>query len=552
MFTSAELIEALRRRARRSLRPESAPGEYPPGWRAWFAAMRERVGAITGASADALVAILAARPLRHPPRRSPQLNRFQAFSMLWRQQWQPAGEDERWLRIVAFAVSAFMQLVFAIFVLWLAYARYGGAPPVPPGEDVVQVEFIGEGTPEEQGGGEPEGPRPDPEPARSAAAGAPAQAPSSAAPATQPEPQPQPPAPAAAPVAVTVPVPQPDVPTPPEPLPDPEPVPPTVAPQPLQTTDVVEPDIELVVPPPSPMRAVEIPRAQVEVPRLRAQVQALPSPVPAPRLPSAAIRDVPVQSAQVRVPGLQREVQALPSPGPPLPGVQARSAEIGQAQVSVPGLTRSVQSLPSPASSPAPAPGEGMAAGNTGAAPAGGAGETSAAGAAIPGAGAGPEKSAQAGAWSTLTAGDDWGESDRSRDGGQRGAPGLFDEEGRPRLPPGAGASVGGGLPPGMITEEIPDLDRAGTWLKRPPIDYTPTAFDRYWMPGGTLLEEWVRRGVREVQIAIPGTSKKIHCVVSLLQLGGGCGINDPDMQDQEAEARPPPEVPWKPELQER
>src|SRR3546814_11701698 len=69
------------------------------------------------------------------------------------------------------------------------------------------------------------------------------------------------------------------------------------------------------------------------------------------------------------------------------------------------------------------------------------------------------------------------------------------DLEGRPRLPPGAGAAVGGGLPPGMITEEIPDLDRAGTWLKRSPIDYTPTAFDRYWLPGATLLEAWVRRG---------------------------------------------------------
>ena len=102
-----------------------------------------------------------------------------------------------------------------------------------------------------------------------------------------------------------------------------------------------------------------------------------------------------------------------------------------------------------------------------------------------------------------------------------------------------------------MVNEDIADLDRAGTWLKRPPIDYSPTSFDEYWMPGGTLLEEWVRRGIREVSIGIPGTSKRIHCVVSLLQLGGGCGINDPDMQDQEATARPPPDVPWKPELQE-
>ena len=36
-----------------------------------------------------------------------------------------------------------------------------------------------------------------------------------------------------------------------------------------------------------------------------------------------------------------------------------------------------------------------------------------------------------------------------------------------------------------------------------------------------------------------------------LLQLGGGCGISDPNLQDQEAIARPPPDIPFKPELQE-
>ena len=34
MFTAAELIDALRRRRVRSLRPEGDPGEFPPGWRA--------------------------------------------------------------------------------------------------------------------------------------------------------------------------------------------------------------------------------------------------------------------------------------------------------------------------------------------------------------------------------------------------------------------------------------------------------------------------------------------------------------------------------------
>src|SRR3546814_616575 len=196
--------------------------------------MRQRVGAVTGASADAIVAILAERALRWPPRRSGQLSQFQAFAMLWRQQWQPAGADERWLRIVAFAVSAFMQLVFAIFVLWLAYARYGGAPLVPPGEDVVQVEFIGEGTPEEQGGGEPEGPRPDPEPARSAAAAPP--------PARGNPPQPPPPLHPTDPVAAPTPAPPPDPPAPAAPLPDPQPAPapPTVATPPPPAPEVGE------------------------------------------------------------------------------------------------------------------------------------------------------------------------------------------------------------------------------------------------------------------------------------------------------------------------
>lgn len=60
-----------------------------------------------------------------------------------------------------------------------------------------------------------------------------------------------------------------------------------------------------------------------------------------------------------------------------------------------------------------------------------------------------------------------------------------------------------------------------------------------------------MRRGIKSMAIPIPGTSKKINCTISLLQLGGGCGISDPNLQDQEAIARPPPDIPFKPELQE-
>ena len=94
-------------------------------------------------------------------------------------------------------------------------------------------------------------------------------------------------------------------------------------------------------------------------------------------------------------------------------------------------------------------------------------------------------------------------------------------------------------------------ISSAGTWLKRPPYDYSPTSFDQYWVPNDSLLAEWVRKGVKQVEIPIPGTSTKIKCVVSLLQFGGGCGLTNPNMNEQPAQARPPPDVPFKKELQE-
>ena len=94
-------------------------------------------------------------------------------------------------------------------------------------------------------------------------------------------------------------------------------------------------------------------------------------------------------------------------------------------------------------------------------------------------------------------------------------------------------------------------IAQSGTWLKRPPYDYTPTSFDKYWAPNESLLAEWVRRGIQTMEIPIPGTSSKLSCVISVLQFGGGCGLTDPNMQDQPAVARPPPDVPFKKELQE-
>lgn len=133
--------------------------------------------------------------------------------------------------------------------------------------------------------------------------------------------------------------------------------------------------------------------------------------------------------------------------------------------------------------------------------------------------------------------------------GGQRGEPhGLYNAEGGPRL---TEQPINTGQPPGTLDDRIVDLDRSGTWLKRKPTDYEPTTFDKYWRPNETLLAEWVRKGIKKMAIPIPGTGKKIDCVVSILALGGACSISDPNLNDQPAQARPPPDVPFKPHLQE-
>src|SRR5690606_8054284 len=111
-FSSAELIDALRRRRRWSLRPDRPAGEFPPGWAAWFDSMAVRVGAVTGATAEAIVAVLAAREPRLPPRALAVLSRWQAFNALWRQQWHPASEDERGIRIAGVVVSLVAHLFF--------------------------------------------------------------------------------------------------------------------------------------------------------------------------------------------------------------------------------------------------------------------------------------------------------------------------------------------------------------------------------------------------------------------------------------------------------
>lgn len=548
MFTSADLIEALRQRRRlKSIRPDT-PGQLPPGWQQWLEAMPARVGAVIGALPQAFVDIFLQRPLSVPPRRVDQLNRWQAFATLWRQQWRPPVREERGQRWFAIFFSALLHFLFVVMLLWLAYIRIIAMPPQAQGDSVVQVEFIGEGTPDEEGGGAPAGEKPQPE-----------QAPAAAAPAAAP-PQPQP---ATAPEVVAA-EPQPE-PTPPAPAEQPEPQPPTPTPpasQPLQVTEVQVPDTEFVLPPPTP-RVPRLQQREITVPELRqrpelTEVEA-PQPVVTPteqptreivkprppqaapeepevavRLPQARAREVRTTAApEIRVPTANAELREIPMPST---GTAAASAA-------------SASTAATPASSATSAPN--ATAPEAGGTPAASSGTQPSATAS----GTGSAPSTKPGAWPTPAKADDWGASTRNRPGGAPGGkngekPGLFDADGTPRLADAPG-SASPGQPPGTVTQEIKDLDRAGTWLKRPPYDYRPTMFDRFWVPRETLLQEWVRKGIKKLSIPIPGTSKRLECVVSILQVGGGCGISDSDMNEQPARARPPPDIPFKPHLQE-
>ncbi|MGH8105470.1 MAG: hypothetical protein ACREO1_04670 [Arenimonas sp.] len=108
----------------------------------------------------------------------------------------------------------------------------------------------------------------------------------------------------------------------------------------------------------------------------------------------------------------------------------------------------------------------------------------------------------------------------------------LFDETGRVRLPVDFIERLDEANPPGKRFDFInPDLELAGTFLKRPPaIEFNPTQFEQAWKPDqdilNELLEKAVEKTTKEIKIPVPGNpTVKLVCKVSVLALGGGCGF---------------------------
>lgn len=558
MFSAAELIEILHARYPRRfpLHADRPFGAFPPTWRAWFLSMNDREGVVAGSPVADYIAVLLARTPDKPPRASVELGRWEAFSSLARQQWEPAARDQRGVRRIAAVSSGLLHLIFALLLLWVGYVAVGDAPPeVREAGEAVQVEYIGTGTPAETGGAPAPGETDAP---AAAAAGRPPQAAAASAP------------PAAASASAAVPESSSD--QPPQPAQ-------TASDQPLAVTETVQPDIDFTLPAPvardlslpqlqivTPELATEIVKVETFEPRPSVRVIERPTPqVPTPIVPTLRTE---VTEIEVRQPLPQAQVRALPQPEiqtPQLrePTLRAAPSEIQVRTRPAPAVSTATASIPTPTPPvPTPAPGNAAASGpapaatsavSPSAAASGGRPQAQGTGRStgVTPTGVGPAPSPRPGAAASATRSDDWGDSNRNVPGNSTAGrnPGLFNSDGSVRLPGDVGRA-GGGLPPGTIIEDFEKIDRMGTWLKRPSLNYTPSRFDRFWIPHEDLLEQWVRRGVKEVLIPIPGTSKKMRCVVSLLQAAGGCTITDPNLQDQEAIARPPPDVPFKPELQ--
>lgn len=574
-----DLIDLLVARRQASILHDRRTG-MPYSWSHW---LRTRVSRAKSAFAQLdLAEVMATRPRPpHAPSSPPRSFGCTLLLLLW-QGSDPPPRDQRALRRFAALTSAGLHLLFALMLLWVALVR-STAPQASAEEgERVRVEYIGRGTPQEQGGGVPQGQ----EVPAAAQAASPATASADATPA-RPSATAASEASAALVAGAEAPV---DMSRPPVEPP---------ATQPLQVTQVEQPTSVFVLPPPAvrvpsmTVPAVEVPQTQLQVrerlvetvtdrPRALQGVRPREEVLPQLRVAEVQVRErqvevavpQPAEMSKVRTPALEVELTGpevavreqpvqVPSP-PPVAMAQIRPSETGAVQMKAPTVAVRERQLPALSDKPAsmegaPSP---AAAASTATATQKETGKEAASTATAvptPGAspGAGPQSQDRSGGWDAPARSDDWGAARRQVAGGtgagaDRGQ-GLFNADGSVRVGDGNAAQEDRRGAPGGESDSWSRerIAQSGTWLKRPPYDYTPTSFDKYWVPSESLLAEWVRKGIKNIEIPIPGSNSRISCVVSLLQFGGGCGLTDPNMQEQPAEARPPPDIPFKKELQE-
>ncbi|MCL1530987.1 transmembrane repetitive protein [Xanthomonas nasturtii] len=591
MTTAADLLLALRARMPSKLILDRRTG-LPYGWGIW---MGNRKHAAAPFNDDQVTGVLLARarPSQRNVVSAAMLSPFQAFRSLWWQHWDPRPKDQRRQHWLALLGSFLIHLGFVALLIWVVTVRWAPDDAKPGDESRVRMTFIGDGA-VEQGGGAGQ-----PGAAESAAAAATSAAAQTAAAVAAGEPPVSPTQtqsaadPVESPSTAQM---QNDATEPTEAVSEPVTadvpqvtvqVPPVTIESPLQVTETPVANNEFVVPPPPTItlttRAIERAAPQVEVRQRdiqtvteRPQVRELQRPatavaVRAADAPTVRERDI-VISERPQVPAPAARVPEI-APAVRMPDVAVRAAELPSVPDPAPvpvAVAPMAQTAPADASQRQTAAAESS---QTGTQPqanssqsersSSSAAATAAAASATRSAAngnAGPKPADRSGGWDVAANADDWSKSDRNRQGETTGANGqrngMFNADGSVHVATGtgdAGHGAGDRGPPGSETDTWTrdQIAQGGTWLKRPPYGYTPTSLDKYWMPNQTLLQEWVRRGLKKIEIPIPGTTTKISCVVSLLQFGGGCGLSDPNLNDQPASARPPPDVPFKRELQE-
>ena len=111
----------------------------------------------------------------------------------------------------------------------------------------------------------------------------------------------------------------------------------------------------------------------------------------------------------------------------------------------------------------------------------------------------------------------------------------LYGDDGRLKLPNDMLEQIGEKFGDTRTFDfQVPGMERADKLLNRPPpIAYESTRFDEYWKPDKdlltSLLESMVEKTTKEIRVKVPGRSQStMVCKVSLLALGGGCGVLTP------------------------
>jgi len=108
----------------------------------------------------------------------------------------------------------------------------------------------------------------------------------------------------------------------------------------------------------------------------------------------------------------------------------------------------------------------------------------------------------------------------------------LYNADGRPRVPADMLDQIDRKVGDKRVfSYQVPRLDDAKKeFYRNPAIIYEKTRFDEYWKPDQDLLtgllSEMVEKTTKQIKIPVPGRpDSKMVCTISLLALGGGCGV---------------------------